>query len=117
MFKVKKLTFRAGKEGEIVTIFLGPNIPNGVTEWLTFDRGLSWTGTDGKIEEVVVYEDLSEIPKGFKIGMHDPESYTTAVIKRHAEKMFELMKDLFPGEENLLPRVIELMHRKVNPSK
>ncbi len=71
MFEITKLTFRS--DGETHTIFLGPNIPNGVAEWLTFDRGENWTGTDGTIEKVKVYEGLEEIPKELKKDMHDPE--------------------------------------------
>ncbi len=117
MFEITKVTFRAGENGETRSVLLASDIPNGVAEWLTFDRGEGWTGTDGTIEKVIVYEGLNEIPKGFKVGMHDPESYTRSRIKRLADPVIELMNKLSKDDKELLPRVLEFIKEKTKPSE
>lgn len=117
MFEVTKVTFRAGENGKTHSVLLARDIPNGVAEWLTFDRGDGWTGTDGTIEKVRVYEGLQEIPKELKIGMHDPESYTNSRMRRIADPIIESLNGLSQDDKKLLSRVLDLIKEKTKPSK
>lgn len=97
---IKKVTFRPQKNHNMVTIYLSPGFPRHLAEQLVFDRGVSWTGSDGTIEEIEVCDMLEKIPTQYRKTMHSADSLRLTREKRKQElvkRKSEELKSILAG--------------------